>query len=180
MNHKQYEIWILDEPELTAEQKARLKRHLSTCPKCHRLKTSWHVSKKMVKQTAMKTPVAGFAMRWQALAEKKCRAEKVRRYRLTLFSLLMLAFAASLTYMIVSGSILQMFANLFNAILRMIIGITNGLSTLGYWLGRLPIAVPLTIGFIFFGLINAFIMMGLFTLWNLKQRKPQTNEIRID
>lgn len=57
---------------------------------------------------------------------------------------------------------------------------TDGLSNIGSWFYQVPIAVPLTIGFVFFGLLNAFIMVGLFTLWDIKQRKLQTNEIQAD
>jgi hypothetical protein len=82
--------------------------------------------------------------------------------------------------MVASGSFLQMIADAFNDLTNMIVAITSGLSALGLWLYRMPIAIPLTLGFIFFGLVNAFIMVAAFTLWNLKQRKVQTDEIRVE
>lgn len=180
MNHKQFEKWILDEPQLNAGQKQKLKNHLAVCPKCRQLDTGWQASKQLIKQTIPHIPNPGFSLRWGDFVEKKHQLEKVRRYRLTLFGLLMAAFATSLTYMVTSGSFLFMLADIFNAVSGMIISITNGLSSLGAWLYQIPIAIPLSIGFIFFGLINAFIMVGLFILWNLKQRKLQTNEIPAD
>jgi predicted anti-sigma-YlaC factor YlaD len=180
MNHKQFEKWILDEPQLNASQEKELKQHLAVCTECRRLQTGWQASKQLLSQTNARTPAPGFDQRWGEYVVKKRQIEKVRRYRLTLFSLLMIAFATSLTYMVASGSFMFMLADIFNAISNMIIGITRGLSSLGSWLYQMPVAVPISIGFIFFGLMNAFIMVGVFILWDLKQRKLQTNEIQAD
>ncbi len=180
MNHKLYENWILDEPRLNTSQKKELEKHLSACPHCKHLDTGWQASKRLMRHAVQKTPSPGFGLRWQAYTQKKHNLAKVRRYRLTLMGLLTLAFIASLIYIVASGSILQMLADVFNGFTSLIIAITSGLSSLGYWLYHMPIAIPLTLGFIFFGLINAFIMVALFTLWNLKQRKLQTDEIRVE
>ncbi len=180
MNHKPFENWILDELHLDVSQKKEMEKHLSVCPRCKRLDTGWQASKRLMTHAQVKAPASGFSTRWQAYAVKKQNLQKIRRYRLTLIGLFMLVFAASLTYMVASGSFLQMIADAFNGLTNMIIAITSGLSALGLWLYRMPIAIPLTLGFIFFGLVNAFIMVAAFTLWNLKQRKVQTDEIRIE
>jgi predicted anti-sigma-YlaC factor YlaD len=180
MKYKQYERWILDEAPLTDAQQQELDTHLKVCESCRVLRRNWITSKQLIMQSAMQVPASGFTDRWQTTYIKKCQIEKVRRYRLTLFGLILLAFASSVIYMLVSGSFMQMFANGFTMISEMVMGLTNGLSTIGYWLSRLPIAVPITAGFIFFGLINSFVMVGIFFLWNLKQRKLLTNEISVD
>ena len=180
MNHKPYENWILDDQRLNASQKKELAGHLAECQHCKRLDTGWQASKQLMNHAAPKAPSSGFALRWTAYAEKKHNLEKVRRYRLTLTGLLFLSFTASLIYMVASGSFMQILADTFNGIANLLIGITSGLSSLGVWLYNLPIAIPLTIGFIFFGLMNAFVIVALFTLWNLKQRKVQTDEIDIE
>jgi len=82
--------------------------------------------------------------------------------------------------MVASGSFLHMLADIFTSTTSLLFSLTKGLSSVSYWITRLPVVVPLTIGFIFFGLINAFILVGLFTVWNIKQRKLQTNEIETD
>ncbi len=180
MNHKPFENWILDESQLSADQKKEMARHLSACPHCRRLDSGWQASKRLMRHAVEKTPAPGFTQRWHVYAQRKRDMIKVRRYRLGMASLLFLAFIASLTYMIASGSIMQMLADVFNGITNIVIGITSGLSALGYWLYRLPIAVPLTLGFIFLGLINAFVFVALFAAWNLKQRKLQTDEVRVE
>jgi hypothetical protein len=178
MNHKQFKGWILDEPRLNDSQRSELTKHLAACPQCKQLDTGWQASKELIKQAAPKAPAPGFSMRWQAFAEKKCQMKKVRQYRISIFLIILAVFFVSLTYMVASGSFLHMLADIFSSTASLLFGITKGLSSIGSWLERTPIAVPLTLGFIFFGLINAFILASLFTLWNLKQRKLQTNEIK--
>ena len=180
MNHKLYENWILDEPELSAAQKKELAKHLSTCPQCKRMDTGWQASKQLMSRAAAKAPTTGFDLRWNAYAEKKRNHEKIRRYRLSLTGLLFLSFTASLIYMVASGSFMQMLADAFNGITNLIIGLTSGLSSLGLWVYSLPVAIPLTIGFIFFGLMNAFIIVALFTIWNLKHKRAQVDEIEVE
>lgn len=180
MNHKQFKRWILDEPELSDSQKADLQTHLAACTECRQLDTGWQASRKLMEHTAAKTPEAGFNLRWQAYAEKKCQMKVVRRRRINMFLALVAIFLISLTYMIASGSFLHMLADIITGTASLLFSLTKGLSSLGYWLSHLPVVVPLTIGFIFFGLINAFILVGLFTIWNVKQRKPQKNEVKID
>ena len=180
MKHKQYESWILDEAPLTDALQQELDAHLEVCKSCRLLRRSWIASKQMITQSTAQVPVPGFTERWQITILKKCRIEKVRRYRLTLFGLILLAFASSVIYVLVSGSFMQMFANGFTMISEIVMGVTNGLSTISFWLSRLPIAVPVTAGFIFFGMINAFIMAGIFFLWNLKQRTLLTDEISVE
>jgi predicted anti-sigma-YlaC factor YlaD len=134
MKHKQYESWILDEAPLTDKQQQELDAHLKTCESCRVLRRSWVSSKQLITQSAAQFPAPGFTDRWQMTVLKKCRIEKVRRYRLTLFVSILLTFASSVIYMLVSGSFLQMFANGFTMISEIVMGVTNGLSTISYWL----------------------------------------------
>ena len=180
MNHKQFEKWILDEPDLSNTQQRKLDEHLLVCPECRQLAHHWQASKKLLLNAVTKATTAGFGQRWTVYSQKKFQVEKVRHYRLTMFSLLLLAFSASLIYMITSGSFLKMLADTFNGISNLLIALTYGLSNLGTWLDRVHIALPISIGFIFFGLVNAFIMTGVFILWHSKQRKLQPNEIPVE
>jgi hypothetical protein len=176
MKHKQYEKWILDGEILTAKKEAELASHITLCEECARLQSSWMVSKNLLETAIEKAPKEGFANRWQETILRKQRVEKIRQYRLALFGLLMLSFLSALVFLIASGSIGQMLATTLNGIAHFLISITNGLSTFGYWIRRLPVYIPLTAGFILFGLVNAFLMAGVFMLWNLKNRKKLVYE----
>jgi len=180
MKHLPYENWILDEPGLKLEEFNTLAQHLSVCNQCRLLKAGWEASKVLLTQANMVAPAPGFSVRWQNTIIKKCKTENVRRYRMTLIGLLMLAFLASMTYVVVSGSFMQILANFLNSIIQSIIVVTQSLSTLGLWINRLPAAVPLAAGFFFFGLVNAFLMSAIFLLWNLKNRKTLIHETSLD
>jgi len=180
MKHLPYENWILDEPRLTREEIQALTDHLAGCKQCSQLRSGWEASKLLLNQAKLITPTPGFTARWQNTLIKKSKTERVRRYRITLIGLLLLAFAASMTYMVASGTFMQLLANFFNSIFQTIIAITNGLSTLGIWINKLPATIPLAAGFLFFGLVNAFLLSAVFLFWNLKNRKTLAHETLLD
>lgn len=176
MKHSQYKHWILDDITLPIEQKRLLAQHLTACDECRQLKHGWDASRELLVSSAMAVPAHGFTSRWQETYQRKCRLEKVRRYRITLAGLLLLAFIASLTYMVASGSFLHILANFFTSLTQLILAVTRGLTYLGYWLGRLPVVVPLVGGFLFIGVITSFTMTALFALWNIQNRKKLAYE----
>jgi hypothetical protein len=180
MKHFPYENWILDEPILSHEEMQSLAQHLEDCEQCTELMVGWEASKVLLTQAKMTAPAPGFTERWLNTIIKKCSAEKVRRYRITSFSIFMLTLAASLAYMVASGSFMQILANFLNSVVQTIIAITSSLATLGLWINRLPATIPLAAGFIFFGLINAFLMAAIFLIWNLKNRKTPKHETSSD
>ena len=180
MKHSQYKHWILDESVLKPEERKMLKEHLAVCKDCRQLKAGWEASQKMLVKPVLAAPAPGFTDRWQSTLARKIRTEKVRRYRLAVTGFVLLGFVASLVYMIASGSFLHVLADSFNSLTHLLIAITNGLSTLGVWLGRLPIAVPIAVGFILFGLMTAFLMTMAFALWNINNRKRLAYETASD
>ncbi|MBM3138193.1 MAG: hypothetical protein FJZ98_08405 [Chloroflexi bacterium] len=131
----------------------------------------------MLFKPVLAAPAPGFADRWHATVARKVRTDKIRSQRLTVSGFVLLGFAASLIYIIASGSFLHMLADSFNSFMQLVIAITNGLSTLGLWLGRLPIIVPIAAGIILFGLMTAFLMTMAFALWNINKRKKLVYEI---
>jgi len=180
MKHLPYENWILDEPKLKPEEIKTLLHHLATCDQCRQLKRGWEASKSLLTKTKLAIPAPGFSARWQNTVIQKCKTEKVRRYRTTMFSLLVLTFLASVTYMVASGSFMQVLANSLNSIIQSVIVVTHSLSNLGLWINRMPTAVPLAAGFLFFGLINSFLMSAVFFIWNLRNRKTYVHETSLD
>ena len=180
MKHLPYENWILDEPKLKSEEIKTLTHHLEVCDQCRQLKRGWEASKVLLTKANLATPVPGFSTRWQKTVIQKCKTEKVRRYRITMFGLLVLTFLASVTYMVASGSFIQVLANFLNSIIQSVIVVTHSLSNLGLWINRIPAAVPLAAGFFFFGLINAFLMSAVFFFWNLRNRKTPIHESALD
>ena len=180
MKHLPFENWILDEPALTKEEAKKLEQHLAVCKHCCQLQSGWEASKLFLIHPKISTPIPGFTDRWQKTFVRKCNIEKVRRYRLSMFGLIMLSVLLSAAYLVASGSFLQILANSLNTLMHTFMSITNGLASLRSWINQLPFEVPLTAGFIFFGLMNAFLMSAAFLLWNLKNRKKLVNETPLD
>ena len=177
MKHKQFEQWILEERQLNSDQQNELSKHLDNCSSCRLLHKGWSASKKLISQSAIHAPAPGFISRWKNTVEQKQQFENIRNYRLTLFGLILLALLVSVGYVWMTGSAAPLFANSITLFSDLIIGISHGLSTIGYWINRMPIAVPITAGFLFFGLVNAFALACIFLIWNLSNRRLQTNEI---
>ena len=180
MKHLPYENWILDEPSLKPEEIHTLTQHLIVCDQCRQLKKGWEASKALLTKANLATPALGFSARWQNTIIQKCKTEKVRKHRLMVLGLLVLAFLASITYMVASGSFIQALANFLNSFIQSVIMITHTLSNLGFWINRMPAAVPFAAGFFYFGLINAFLMSAVFFFWNLRNRKSIVNETALD
>ena len=180
MKHSPYEYWIVDEPELTAEEREKLVNHLSTCNHCRQILSGWEISKKTLEHPIPVHPTPGFTNRWQITLARKINLEKVRRYRLSMVWGVMLVSTGSLTYAITSCAFIPILTNIFSAIIRSIIAITNGLSAFGLWVNKIPRSVPFAAGFIFFGLSNALFLAVLLLLWNLKNRKKAAYEITLD
>ncbi len=180
MKHKQFEKWILDDKPLGSQEKVMLETHLQNCRSCRSLRTGWQASKQLIHQASNHQPDPGFSARWNTTIIRKKQIEKIRRYRLSIFFLIILAFAGAVTYLVASGSVIQSLANSIAVLSDLVIKLTNGLSSLGYWFQTLPIAIPITIGFILFGFFSALMMAGIFFLWNLRRRELVSNEIKID
>jgi len=180
MKHKQFERWILDDAPLDIQQRQALDAHLLSCQSCRVLQKGWSASKQLITQSAQHKPAPGFTARWQQTVIKERQIEKIRRYRISMFFLIVAVFMGALTYLITSGQAMQSLANSLSIFSDLIIKTTSGLSTMRYWFNRLPVAVPFTIGFVFFGFLSAFMMVGIFFLWNIQQRKLQTHEVKID
>ena len=178
MKHKQFENLILNDMPLSTKEKKELETHLQTCQSCRALQAGWVASRLLIGHAAPHQPASGFTARWRQTIIKKQQIEKVRRYRLSIFFLLVLAFTGAVAYMVISGSVMQSLANGFAVVSDLTIKVTNGLSTLGYWVQNAPIIIPITVGFLLFGFFSAFIMSGIFFLWNLKRRELVLNEIK--
>ena len=176
MKHSQYKELILSDSALNSDQQKALEQHISTCKECRQLRNTWMSCQKTLTHVKMAAPAPGFTRRWEETLARKIRLETVRQHRLTVAGLVLVGFIASLIYLIASGSLMHVLANSFTSIVQFMIAISQGLATVGYWLKRLPIAVPLVTGFVLFGLLTAFLMTTVFTLWNINNRKKIAHE----
>ncbi len=86
MRHQPFESWIVDELELTPEQRASLQAHLLTCEQCRQFRNSWATVHKELVSAPVMAPAPGFSHRWQAsLVERRRQQQKLQERRLLLF-----------------------------------------------------------------------------------------------
>jgi len=84
MNHRPFEDWLLNEIQITSEQKRDLDVHLRSCTYCAALAETG-VALRSVKKVS---PPAGFTMRFQAhLAERKLAERRRKLWGAVLFTL---------------------------------------------------------------------------------------------
>jgi len=84
MNHRPFEDWLLNEIQITSEQKCDLDVHLRSCTYCAALAETG-VALRSVKKVS---PPAGFTMRFQAhLAERKLAERRRKLWGAVLFTL---------------------------------------------------------------------------------------------
>lgn len=78
MNHQPFEGWLLEDEDLSQDQKQALQAHLKSCQDCSNIVESWQEVRHVIVATPRATPLPGFTERWQAHLVKR-RADQQRR-----------------------------------------------------------------------------------------------------
>ena len=66
MNHLPFENWLLDDIDLSDEQKQMLQSHLRECNRCMDLKDRWLQVDRRLQSVQTTSPADGFSARWKA------------------------------------------------------------------------------------------------------------------
>ncbi len=83
MSHQPFENWILDQGELSLEERRSLRQHLEGCAQCQRLERRWGAVHQELRARRMVAPAAGFARRWQnGLAERRAREQRKQAWKI--------------------------------------------------------------------------------------------------
>lgn len=83
MSHQPFENWILDQGELSSEERRALQAHLTACAQCQRLERRWGAVHQELRARRMVAPPAGFAQRWQSgLTERRAREQRKQAWRI--------------------------------------------------------------------------------------------------
>ena len=100
MSHQPFENWILDQGELSTEERRALQAHLAACAQCQRLERRWGAVHQELRARRMVAPAAGFSQRWQnGLAERRAREQRKQAWRI--FGVL---FGAAIFILLILGS----------------------------------------------------------------------------
>ena len=97
MNHQPFEAWILEDQEITQDQKINLDQHLVGCSDCAKLARSWTAAKHEIKSSAVVSAPEGFSQRWQSSLEARRKLQERQQARIMLTSLVSTALAIFIT-----------------------------------------------------------------------------------
>ncbi len=88
MGHQPFETWLLEEDELTGEQRQDLAAHLMICPECLELQNALTVTSVLLHTARPISPAPGFTERWKdSLARRRGlqNLRQTRRFFLSVF-----------------------------------------------------------------------------------------------
>ncbi len=176
MKHKSYKTWILENPPLNQNEKKQLSEHLADCPQCRQLHTNWLKIEELIINASIHKPAPGFSKRWHFTLAKRREQEKTNRVRRTLIAIVLLMMTGSLVYFIQNNLFMNWLVVALNASTSFFIAITKGLAGIGNWMSEKP-AAAFSVGFLLFGFAVAFLMAGVFTLWQVLKREHAENAI---
>ncbi len=71
MGHQPFETWLLEEGELTSEQRQELAVHLMVCTECLALHNALTATSALLRTSRLVSPAAGFTERWKEKLEHK-------------------------------------------------------------------------------------------------------------
>jgi hypothetical protein len=178
MKHKPFKNWILDETQLSSEEKILLKNHLQKCPECRQLKSAWQISKQQLKSASLQGPQPGFTQRWQSRLLYRKEHEKAKLTRRNLILLFIIMVAASAIYMLQNNLFAAWVVSALSLTTWLFFGISKLLAQFSVALERSPV---LFYGFTLmtFGAILSLLTSFVFLVWNLLRSKTQAlpNEV---
>ena len=177
MNHKQFEMWILNDSQLNEGQKQSLDAHLLTCEHCRKLQHGWENSLNQIKTSNFIIPAAGFSDRWQSKLRFEKKRRSIIRRRAIFSSSVFLILISLLTYIVLSGSLSEFLANLITTSTHLLLFLTNGMSTLSNLFQEIPSLVRWSAGIFLVGVANIFVMLLAVILWKAKKNQEAWQEV---
>jgi hypothetical protein len=172
MNHKPFKNWILDETQLSNQEKILLKNHLQICPECRQLRSAWQISKQEMTNACQLAPQPGFTQRWQTRLQYRMQYEKSKRTRRNLFMLVAIMVAASAIYMLQNNLFTAWIVSALSLTTSLFFGISKLLAQFNAALNQSPVLFyGLTL--LTFGAILSLLTSFVFLVWNLLRNKTQ-------
>ena len=81
MEHQPFKAWILDDENLSDEEKVQLSEHLAVCPECEQLSENLNAALQAIRVAPEMAAPAGFTQRWSASLAARKREEEKRQAR---------------------------------------------------------------------------------------------------
>lgn len=168
MSHQPYETWILDQSDLSLEDRRALQAHLDACPQCDRLQNRWQLVRQELHTRRMAVPAPGFTQRWRTgLVERKAREQRRQAWKTAglLLGVSVVVLLVAAAYTIATSSPTDVVVALIS-----IVSSTSGLLNLGIhfvqnWLSSTPLAVNLVLWIYLTVCICVLTFVWVLVLW---------------
>ncbi len=173
MNHKQFEMWILNDSQLNEEQKLTLDAHLLACEHCRKLKHGWENSLNQITANDFIAPAAGFSDRWQNKLRLEKKRRSIIRRRAIFSSSILIVLVTLLIYIVLSGSLGEFLANLITSATHILLFLTHGVANLSHFFQEIPSLVRWSAGIFMVGVANIFVILLAIILWKAKKNQEE-------
>ncbi|MBE0698107.1 MAG: hypothetical protein IH586_14395 [Anaerolineaceae bacterium] len=168
MSHQPYETWILDQQNLSTDDRRSLQTHLDDCPQCLRLQYRWQMVRQELTYPRMVAPAPGFTQRWQTgLVERKAREQRKQAWKIAglLLAAALIVLLVMATYTLATTS----FTDWLVAVVG-IVSSTTGLLNLGIhfvqnWLSSTPLAMNIVLWIYLTVCISLLTFVWVLVLW---------------
>lgn len=174
-NHRVCETWILEDAELTSEERRMLHAHLAECDSCRELQANLNEGLTCIKNAPAKVPLPGFTERWNTLRKQR-ESEMTAAYRFrVIFGMVLLLGALSVSFLSIIFS-----PDNFGTLILRLSAIATNLSSFQTAAGKVlsTFHTPfLIIGIVMFGLLVFYVFalfMSAYTARKERAGKEQT------
>jgi hypothetical protein len=179
MNHQPYENLILDDLQITPQERDSLNQHLKECDECFKLSHSWNKVQTQLASTPAKPAPEGFMRRWKVDFAARQSAQERRQARTLLISLASGAFAVMIALAVILLPDFS-FISLTVGFLTTVVKLFSGIESL-WSVGSSIVASAPTITLIIGGLLIAgWISLAAFiwgiSIWRITTKRVKTNE----
>lgn len=174
MSHQPYENWILDEPQLSDEEKRDLAAHLRECTECTRLTNGWNTVQRTIQSSQMKPAPADFTGKWSASLARRKREQEKKQARTLVISLSSGAAAVLLAiaiYFLPDFSLISLAAGFISTMLS----VSNIVSNFWSISIKLIQTIPLSTLIVTIVIVSGWVLLASITLglsiWKLAFRR---------
>jgi len=174
MNHQPFENWILDESQLSVEEKQELAHHLRDCPDCDRIAKGWSSVHRTIQASQMKSAPADFTGKWNASLARRKREQEKKQARTLVISLSSGASAvllATTIYFFPDFSLISLTAGFISTLLS----VSNSIGNFWSITIKLIQTIPLSTLIVTIVIVSGWVLLASITLglsiWKLAFRR---------
>jgi anti-sigma factor RsiW len=177
MNHQPYENWILDEIQITPQERDSLNQHLKECPECYQLFHSWNKVQTQIKSTPVKPAPAGFISRWKTEMAARQKAQERRQARTLLISLVSGAGAIMIALAVIllpNFSFISLMVGFLTTIVKLFSGLESLWSVIRNIAASAPPIVLVISGLLVAGWISLATFAWGVSIWRITTKGVKT------